>query len=296
MSRIRSNRVCFTLNNYDIEDLEILLGKENDENIVYMVVGQEIGESGTPHLQGFIHIKEDPKKCGIKFWKDYFKFSQKAHFENARGSDEDNLKYCSKDGPVMEVGKPGVVGISRFQEIFETARESVEDAIKLDYEFGIRHFNQLRAINAMFGGSKPEFEYEGLLDWQKKAMDMLDRQTNRQILFIVDEEGGKGKTTLAQYLGANFNVCYMNGGKHADLVYAFSKNKNCDYVIFDLARNTVQDYWPYNMMEQLKNGWMTSTKYDSVTICTKWKKILVLCNEDPDRTKLSKDRYVILKI
>lgn len=296
MARVRSNRVCFTLNNYSFADIESLLEKEDDENIIYLVVGQEIGESGTPHLQGFIHYKEEPRKCGVKFWKNYFKFSQNAHFENARGSDQDNQKYCSKDGPYFEFGQPGEAGVSRFQQIFEEAKVDLEKAIALDYEFGIRNINQLRTINTMFGGSRPTFEYESLRSWQTKALEMLKGQNNRQILFVVDEEGAKGKTTMAQYLMANHNSCYLNGGKHADLAHAFSKNQNCEFVIFDMARNTSKDFWPYNMMEQLKNGMITSTKYDSTTIFCKWKKIIVFSNEEPDRCKLTQDRYKILKI
>lgn len=296
MSRVRSNRICFTLNNYTIEDVERILNYENDERIVYMVVGQEIGESGTPHLQGFIHIKEEPKKCGIKFWKSFFSFSQNAHFENARGSDEDSKAYCTKDGPFWEFGEPGKVGVSRFQEIFEEAKHDLEKAIAMDYEFGIRNINQLRTINTMFGGSKPTFGFETLRDWQTKAVELLKRQNDRQILFVVDEEGGKGKSTLAKYLMANHNSCYLNGGKHADLAHAFSKNQKCEFVIFDMARNTCRDYWPYNMMEQLKNGMITSTKYDSSTIFTAAKKIIVFSNEEPDRLKLTNDRYQILKI
>lgn len=284
------------MNNYDFSDIETILELENDNRIQYCIIGQEIGASGTPHLQGFIHIKEDPKKCGIRFWKDFFKFSQAAHFENARGTDEQSREYCTKEGPFLEIGEPGQAGVSRFQEIFEAAKVSVEDAIKLDYEFGIRNINQLRTINTMFGGLKPSFGHQTLRDWQAKAIEMLKNQNDRQILFVVDEEGGKGKSSLAKYIVERMDGCYLNGGKHHDLAHAFSKNKDAEYIIFDMARNTTTEYWPYNMMEQLKNGMITSTKYDSTTIFTEWKKIIVLSNEEPDRSKLTQDRYHILKI
>lgn len=296
MSRVRSNRVCFTLNNYDLNDIERLLRLEDDPNIQYAVVGQEIGESGTPHLQGFIHIKEDPKNCGIRYWKNYFNFSQPAHFENARGTDEQSKTYCTKDGPFFEIGTPGKVGVSRFEEIFECAKTDVEAAIRMDYEFGIRNINQLRTINSMFGGSKPVFRHQALRDWQSKALEMLKQQNDREILFVVDEEGGKGKSTLAKYIMAEMSGHYLNGGKHQDLAHAFAKNKNAEYIIFDMARNTSTEFWPYNMMEQLKNGMITSTKYDSTTIFTESKKIVVFSNEEPDKTKLTQDRYRVFKI
>ena len=42
---------CFTLNNYTEEEYQSIISTKYD----YIVVGQEIGETGTPHLQGFIY-------------------------------------------------------------------------------------------------------------------------------------------------------------------------------------------------------------------------------------------------
>lgn len=98
MSRIRSNRICFTLNNYEETDLTKIIEiadsvGQNGSIVKYIVCGEEIGESGTRHLQGFINLDMDPKKGGIKFWKDFFRFTQAAHFENSRGSDNQNKEY-----------------------------------------------------------------------------------------------------------------------------------------------------------------------------------------------------------
>lgn len=52
----QSNKVVFTLNNYSIEELLAIEdycnnGAEKGE-IDYAIIGDEIGESGTEHLQG----------------------------------------------------------------------------------------------------------------------------------------------------------------------------------------------------------------------------------------------------
>ena len=120
MVRVRSNRVTFTVNNYDLSDVELIQEYSKKQYCKYIVCGEEIGENGTPHLQGFVHIEKDPKSCGIKFWKEEFKFSNQAHFETARGTDEQNEAYCTKEGPFFASGLPCAAG-----DIWSQDRKSV---------------------------------------------------------------------------------------------------------------------------------------------------------------------------
>lgn len=76
----------------------------------------------------------------------------------------------------------------------------------------------------------------------------------------------------------------------------FSYNPKCEYVIFDMARCNNPDYWPWNFIENLKNGWFTSTKYAGEVKQFKIPKIVVFTNEEPARGKLSPDRYQIYRI
>lgn len=86
---------CFTLNNYTSCEHAELLGAES----VYLCIGEEVGESGTPHLQGYIYFRTEKslRQCRL--------LSDRAHWEIARGSPEDNLAYCSKDGKFEERGQ-----------------------------------------------------------------------------------------------------------------------------------------------------------------------------------------------
>lgn len=95
-----SKKWCFTWNNYDSgsdgSDGSIsLILKNLDPNDKY-VIGEEIGENGTPHLQGFIKFAKKcrPLEMGI--------FSKAIHWEKARGSEEDNWIYCTKDGKYVQ--------------------------------------------------------------------------------------------------------------------------------------------------------------------------------------------------
>lgn len=89
----------FTLNNYSDEELRAIKSWCT-ASCQYCVIGEEVGESGTPHLQGYLRTK---KKCRLSQIKDYV--SRRAHFEAARGSDIDNRDYCSKEGRVWSFGR-----------------------------------------------------------------------------------------------------------------------------------------------------------------------------------------------
>ena len=84
----------FTWNNYDVTKLE----KLNDtlSSLGRWLYGFEVGEEGTPHLQGWVGI---PKK---KTWASFVKCVgiPETHIEIAGGSEEQNIKYCSKDGNI----------------------------------------------------------------------------------------------------------------------------------------------------------------------------------------------------
>lgn len=211
MSRLRTNRVCFTINNYDVEAVQQFeQWFDNDKNIVYGIVGQEIGESGTPHLQGFVHYNEDRKKCGIKWWKDLVPSGGRAHFEAARGSDADNNKYCEKDGVFLEVGT-AQENTDQWARIFETAKTDLEAALSINAEVSIKYYNQLKAIYNDHNCPQMDAQLEVLRDWQNCVMQKLQQQTDRQILFVVDEQGGKGKSVLAKHIITTTNAWACQG-------------------------------------------------------------------------------------
>lgn len=86
---------CFTLNNYTIaEEMKI-----QSLNCKYLIYGREKGLEGTPHLQGYIQYSFAKRFSVVK--KD---LGERCHIEPARGSAEDNIKYCSKDGDIFEAG------------------------------------------------------------------------------------------------------------------------------------------------------------------------------------------------
>lgn len=86
-------RYCFTLNNYTIEELNKITECAKCAKINKYIIGKEIGENGTPHLQGFIELKVKERITGLKKWDGW----ERCHFENAKGNDDSQI-YCAKDG------------------------------------------------------------------------------------------------------------------------------------------------------------------------------------------------------
>ena len=89
-----SRRWILVLNNYTEEETVTLLTTP----CVYLIVGKEVGASGTPHLQGYIVFQANKRLSGLK------KVLSRAHWEVAKGTTEENYAYCTKDGHFSEVG------------------------------------------------------------------------------------------------------------------------------------------------------------------------------------------------
>ena len=298
--RIQSNRVCFTLNNYSESEQECLTNYiTNDESpIKYCIVGEEIGESGTPHLQGFIHLtggRTEARKRGIRFWKTIPGLAR-AHFEPARGTDGDSKTYCSKEGPYIERGEPAEEEGCPYKSVIQDLHSGAQlgDIVDKYPQIAIQHFSNIRTIRSVLPDDILFRVPENLREWQQMVVRSLEGQTERKILFVVDKKGGMGKSTLTKWLIKEKQAWTCTGGKAADLMHAYTPGATI--AIFDMARCTSVDWWPWQFIENLKNGWYTTTKYHSRMITFKPPKIVVFCNDDIPRDKLSADRYQVIFI
>lgn len=86
---------CFTYNNYTAEG-EANLKKYLEANCKYAVYGHEVGESGTPHLQGYFSLKKQARMATIHGVLSGLGI--KMALLVARGTAADNKTYCEKDG------------------------------------------------------------------------------------------------------------------------------------------------------------------------------------------------------
>ena len=77
----------FTVNNYTEDDFERLINLE----CRYVSIAREVGESGTPHLQGYIEVE---KKKAFGGWKKLL--GDGVHFERRKGSPKQAAGYTMK--------------------------------------------------------------------------------------------------------------------------------------------------------------------------------------------------------
>lgn len=138
----QSKRWCFTINNYVEEDLEI----DAIWDYKYLVFGQEEGDTGTPHIQGFVIFESNKRLSSLK------QLHPRAHWEIARGSAEQASKYCKKEEFWVEYGElpptAGQAGGDAEKARWEAAKEQAMagdfDAVPAD--IFVRYYRTLKEI------------------------------------------------------------------------------------------------------------------------------------------------------
>lgn len=100
MAESRSRKWCFTFNNYT-EQEESTLKESLQDDSKYCIIGKEEGkETHTKHLQGFVVFKSDKRLSTLKN-----QYDKKIHWEECKGTVQQNIDYCSKDGNFSEFGE-----------------------------------------------------------------------------------------------------------------------------------------------------------------------------------------------
>lgn len=268
---------CFTLNNYTEEEIGNLETTFSKLEILYGY-GKEVGEKGTPHLQGWIECKSKIRPL------ETFKELKRIHWEKRKGTKAQNITYCAKEGNY----KTNVLGIERKRELL-----------------GIVSDDKLYA-------------------WQQQVLKIATTDTisDREVVWVWSGKGCTGKTTLAKLLCLCHNAILLDG-KKSDILYSASEHvlgpshssqyegpKSGDHhletceselsfykrriFLLDLSR-TMENFVSYDSIEKLKNGFWFSGKYESKMILIPPPIVIIFANFQPDKTKLSYDRWNIIK-
>jgi hypothetical protein len=129
-----------------------------------VVIGKEVGENGTPHLQGFMQF---PERKSLRQMK---KLCDKSHFEKTKGSIDQNYAYCTKDGNFEERGtrpmsqkRKGESEQDRYEEARRAAKEGRFDDIPADIY--IRHLGNIKKIYAESQGAPVVLDGELQNEW-----------------------------------------------------------------------------------------------------------------------------------
>lgn len=142
---VKFRSVCFTLNNYNEAELTKLSGVESCP-VRYLCYGKEVGDSGTPHLQGFAY---GDGQRSLSWWKSTI--SPRAHIEATKGTVDQAVDYCRKDGDFVEWGdKPvsakrrGELEVQRWDSVRDAAKAGKMDDIPSDIY--VRYYRTLKEI------------------------------------------------------------------------------------------------------------------------------------------------------
>lgn len=285
-----------TVNNYTAAEYDSLI-TSSTEQANYAIIGKEVGETGTPHLQCFFIWSSRKRLRQVKLIPGL----QRAHLEPAAGTSQQAAAYCKKEGDFWEHGTlpsqgPKTSIFETFRDWFKDQPGVVTERDILDHHPGILRYPHFIEVCQRQYGKRPTLVVGNPRTWQDELSTLIDGEPDdRKITFVVDEEGNKGKSWLTRYWFSNRDdIQMLSVGKRDDLAYAIDISKRV--FVFDIPRGNME-YFQYSVVEALKNQMIMSNKYKSVTKIIPHKvHVVVFCNEEPDRNAMTRDRYQIKNI
>lgn len=162
---------CFTINNYTNLDIAYVVCLD-EYPIKYMIAGFEVGEEGTPHIQGYVQY------VNPRSFQSVSRSLPRANLRVADGDAHSNFIYCSKDKEYYEVGKcPPKAG---HRTDLDAVRETLDNGTIED--FADQHFGA--------------FLRYGRMAKEYKFMKMKHRTEPPKVTWVYGPTGS-GKTSFA---------------------------------------------------------------------------------------------------
>ncbi len=152
--------------------------------------------------------------------------------------------------------------------------------------------NKKKIINDYFKNKVP-------YKWQQNIINMLKTEPDeRKVYWFWDDAGNIGKSALTRHLLIHYNVLAVSGSAR-DIKCAYAKriddSVNVDMVIIDIPRSSFSNI-SYKCIEEIKNGFFFSSKYESDSYIFNIPHVVVFANSRPDTSMLSMDRWVITNL
>ena len=165
---------------------------------------------------------------------------------------------------------------------------------ELPAEFVIRYPQAIETILNLELTKVIPMEGVMLNAWQQEVMDICSGPINpREFHWFWEPVGNVGKSFMCNYLRRNHGATSLSNGKTCDIAYLYKPSR---IVVWDFSRSTDLEKINYHVMEQLSNGWITSTKYQSMVKNFDPPHQIVFANAPPPHGKLSEDRLKVHRI
>ena len=127
--------------------------------------------------------------------------------------------------------------------------------------------------------------------WQDCLLRKVFNQNDRQVTWVWEETGNIRKTWIANYLSILYNFTLLDGTiTSRDLAYFFSPSSGG--VCIDVSRHS-ETTFDYSVIENLKDGYLVTGKYEGRTVRFLPVNVVVLANFHPNLSSLSLDRWDI---
>lgn len=131
---IKGRAWCGTLNNYTPDDIDEAYAMQMSGDFRYGVIGKEVGEAGTEHLQVFLYLSNAVRMSHMTSF-----FSGRAHWELKRGTVDEAADYCMKEGDYFEFGNrpmsqdgKGQAECTDYRDAIQYAKRGEFDLIRAD--------------------------------------------------------------------------------------------------------------------------------------------------------------------
>ncbi|QMW68779.1 replication-associated protein [Crucivirus-298] len=115
-----ARRYCWTLNNPTDDERRRIRSIDGDNLVGYIICGNEVGQSGTPHLQGYLELKSPQRINRVK----RILGVDRVHLEAARGTPTQAAEYCKKEGDTFH--EAGAISRQGKRNDLLTLQESID--------------------------------------------------------------------------------------------------------------------------------------------------------------------------
>jgi len=320
-NREQARHWFLTFNNYTEDDANrIQSALSNSEDVVSAIIGKEVGASGTPHLQGYIHFVKKKRQSTVHAFFDY------KHVVMNLETTEKPLaafRYCMKEDNYYVVGKnldeiaraktTSKAGTGKSNDDYAEAHVAIEKKEIISMVQFRSRFPKLAAQHEeYFRGliisnmDSIVIEDHPLRPWQQALNDRLKGPlSDREVIFVVDKEGNTGKSHFADWYAWKNPQTYLIGADKRDdisyqLINEVVENGPRRVVFMDAPRSR-NAYISSSFLEELKNGKIISPKYKSKRLrLPERPHAVVMTNSWPIKDNsngtdgLSDDRYTYL--